>query len=176
MHMQNLALQITLILIGVLLACFAWVLSRSRTSVAIDQIAPKAYRLRSKLFWLVIVSGLLIAITTLYPWPHDAYASKVSRHIDVKARQWSWELSSQEVKVGEVIEFRVTSEDVNHGFGLYNGSKQVLVQIQAMPGFTNKVRYHFEHPGKYEILCLEYCGVAHHGMVAEITVTPNILH
>jgi cytochrome c oxidase subunit 2 len=168
--MQNVALQITLILMVALLAGFVWVLRRTRTAVAIEQVAPQAYRLRAKLFWMVMVAGVLIAITTLSPWPHDARATEVSRHIDVKARQWSWELSSSEALVGEVIEFRVTSEDVNHGFGLYDANKQVLAQIQAMPGFTNKVRHRFVQPGKYEVLCLEYCGVAHHGMVAEIIV------
>jgi cytochrome c oxidase subunit 2 len=104
------------------------------------------------------------------PWPHDAQANQVTRHIDVKAIQWGWELSDQKAKVGEVIEFRVTSEDVNHGFGLYNEQMQMLAQIQAMPGFTNKVRHRFTEPGKYKILCMEYCGLAHHGMVADFDV------
>ena len=29
----------------------------------------------------------------------------------------------------------------------------------------------FERPGVYEVLCLEYCGVLHHGMVGAFTVT-----
>lgn len=170
-HMQNIALALTTISLVVLLACFWWVLSRTQTATSLDQIAPKAYRLRSRLFWIVMLSGLVISVATLAPWPHDARASEVSRHIDVKARQWSWELSDTEVKVGEVVEFRVTAEDVNHGFGLYDAEKRMLVQIQAMPGFTNKVRYRFERAGKYEILCLEYCGVAHHGMTAVISAS-----
>lgn len=169
--MQNIALAITSIALVALLVCFWWVLSRTKSVSSIDQIAPKAYRLRKKLFWLVMFAGVLITVATLAPWPHDARATEVNRHIDVKARQWSWELSDTAVRVGEVIEFRVTAEDVNHGFGLYDADKQMLVQIQAMPGFTNKVRYRFERPGKYEILCLEYCGVAHHGMTAVITAS-----
>ena len=74
--------------------------------------------------------------------------------------------------MGEVIEFRVTSEDVNHGFALYDEQQRMVAQIQAMPGFVNKVRYQFTAPGVYKVLCLEYCGVAHHGMVADIQVTP----
>ncbi len=168
--MQNIALALTSIALAGLLACFCWVLGRTRSAVPMDQIAPKAYRIRARLFWLAMLAGTVIAVATLAPWPHDAQASEVNRHIDVKARQWSWELSDTEVKVGEVIEFRVTAEDVNHGFGLYDADKKLLAQIQAMPGFTNKVRYRFERPGKYEILCLEYCGVAHHGMTAVIAV------
>jgi cytochrome c oxidase subunit 2 len=74
--------------------------------------------------------------------------------------------------VGEVVEFVVTSVDVTHGFALYDPQKRIVAQIQAMPGFVNKVRHRFDSPGKYEVLCLEFCGLAHHGMVAEIHVTP----
>jgi cytochrome c oxidase subunit 2 len=63
---------------------------------------------------------------------------------------------------------------VNHGFALYDDQLHLLAQIQAMPGFTNKVRHRFTAPGKYKILCMEYCGLAHHGMVAdfEVVATP----
>lgn len=169
--MQNIALALTSVVLLALLACFWWVLSRTQSAVPINQIAPKAYRLRTKLFWLVMLVGAVVSVVTLVPWPHGVLASEVNRHIDVKARQWSWELSDSEVKVGEVIEFRVTAEDVNHGFGLYDADQRMLVQIQAMPGFTNTVRYRFERPGKYEILCLEYCGIAHHAMAAVITAS-----
>lgn len=71
------------------------------------------------------------------------------------------------------MEFVVTSEDVTHGFALYDSDRRIVAQIQAMPGFVNRVRHHFTEPGKYEVLCLEYCGLAHHAMVAEINVAPK---
>jgi cytochrome c oxidase subunit 2 len=169
--MQTLAAQITAIFLVLLTLCFIWVLRRSSaTQNPLEKIAPGAYRLRNRLFALAVVAGTVLAVVTLMPWPHDAQANQVTRHIDVKAIQWGWELSDQKAKVGEVIEFRVTSEDVNHGFGLYNEQMQMLAQIQAMPGFTNKVRHRFTEPGKYKILCMEYCGLAHHGMVADFEV------
>jgi cytochrome c oxidase subunit II len=174
--MQAIALQITIVLLLALLACFVWVLRNTKGSVPLDQVAPPAYRLRMKLFVAVSAIGVVIAFATLTPWPHDAGAKEVTRRIDVKARQWSWELSDSHARVGEVIEFRVTSEDVNHGFALYDPDKRVIAQIQAMPGFVNKVRHRFDRAGKYEILCLEYCGVAHHSMVAEINVQPANLN
>jgi cytochrome c oxidase subunit 2 len=48
----------------------------------------------------------------------------------------------------------------------------MLAQVQAMPGYTNSVHYTFDKPGKYKILCMEYCGVAHHSMIANLTVLP----
>lgn len=168
--MQSLAAQITALFLFLLVMCFVWVLRSTQTIVPLDQVAPVAYRARGKLFLFTMVTGALIALLTMAPWPYDARAAEVTRHIDVKARQWAWELSDSKAQVGEVIEFRVSSEDVNHGFALYDENLKVVAQIQAMPGFVNKVRYHFDTAGKYQILCLEFCGVAHHGMVAEFLV------
>jgi cytochrome c oxidase subunit 2 len=46
----------------------------------------------------------------------------------------------------------------------------MVAQTQAMPGYVNKLQVRFTKPGDYEVLCLEYCGVAHHGMRAVIKV------
>jgi cytochrome c oxidase subunit 2 len=46
----------------------------------------------------------------------------------------------------------------------------LLFQVQAMPGYVNQVEYVFDKPGTYHVVCLEYCGVAHHAMTAEFTV------
>jgi len=43
-------------------------------------------------------------------------------------------------------------------------SGTLLVQTQGMPGYVNKVRYVFRRPGTYRVICLEFCGVAHHDM------------
>ncbi len=168
--MQSLAVQITVLFLLLLIVCFAWVLRSTKTITPLDQVAPAAYRARGRLFAFALIAGAFIALLTMAPWPHDARAAEVTRHIDVKARQWAWELSDTQAKVGEVIEFRVSSEDVNHGFALYDENLKVVAQIQAMPGFVNKVRYRFDTAGKYQILCLEFCGTAHHGMVAEFLV------
>jgi cytochrome c oxidase subunit 2 len=60
---------------------------------------------------------------------------------------------------------------VNHGFALYDPEFRVVAETQAMPGYTNVLRYTFREPGTYQVLCLEYCGVAHHAMMAQIKVT-----
>ena len=172
--MQSIAVLITSVLLILLTLCFFWVLRRTAMPAPLENLAPGAYKLRNRLFVLVLLVGALVTGFTLLPWPHDAHATQVTRHIDVKARQWAWELSDQTARVGEVIEFRVTSEDVNHGFALYDEQQRMVAQIQAMPGFVNKVRYQFTAPGVYKVLCLEYCGVAHHGMVADIQVTPAL--
>jgi cytochrome c oxidase subunit 2 len=84
--------------------------------------------------------------------------------------QWRWELSRTEVIAGQPVEFRITSADVNHGFGIYDTNLRLVAQTQAMPGYTNTLRHTFDAEGTYRILCMEYCGLAHHNMVTEIKV------
>jgi cytochrome c oxidase subunit 2 len=78
--------------------------------------------------------------------------------------------SPPELPSGALIEFRVTSLDVNHGFGLYGPDGRLVAQTQAMPGYVNRLRVRLDRPRAYLILCLEYCGLAHHAMRAEVTV------
>jgi cytochrome c oxidase subunit 2 len=51
-----------------------------------------------------------------------------------------------------------------------DASGRLLLQVQAMPGYVNQVQYTFDTPGTYHVICLEYCGVAHHAMAADFTV------
>ena len=91
--------------------------------------------------------------------------------VNATGAQWYWDLDREEVVAGQPVEFRVTSTDVNHGFGLYDGAGRLVAQTQAMPGYVNRLNHVFEMPGTYRVLCLEYCGLAHHDMKAELVVT-----
>ena len=59
---------------------------------------------------------------------------------------------------------------MNHGLGIYDPDLQLVVQVQAMPRYTNTVVHTFDRPGTYQILCMEFCGIAHHEMVYEFDV------
>lgn len=171
--MQSIAWYTTLVLILLLSAVFIAVLRRSRDSGDAAEVARRGYGPRGKLFGLVLAAGVVITAVTLVPWPHQLQAgAEVDRVVEASARQWSWRLSDDQARVGERIEFRVTSEDVNHGFALYDPDMQLVSQVQAMPGYTNRLQYTFEQPGEYRILCLEYCGMAHHAMTASFNVLP----
>ena len=74
------------------------------------------------------------------------------------------------VPANKQIEFIVTSADVNHNFAIYNDKGVLLTQVQAMPGYNNKLQYMFTEKGEYSLLCLEYCGVAHGFMMGKIQV------
>lgn len=172
--MQSTAWYTSLVLILLLSAIFIFVLRRSRDSGDAAEVARRAYAPRSKLFALALAAGVIITFVTLLPWPHQLQAGAgIDRVVEATARQWSWSLSEDRAQVGERIEFKVSSEDVNHGFALYDPDMQLVTQIQAMPGYINRLQHTFEKPGEYRILCLEYCGLAHHAMTASFTVSPN---
>lgn len=60
--------------------------------------------------------------------------------------------------------------DTTHGFGIYSPDGVFLKQAQIVPGYKTPFRFVFNEPGVYEIRCLEYCGLGHHGMIQKITV------
>ena len=91
--------------------------------------------------------------------------------MNVSGGQWYWELDVEVVPLGQPVTFNVTSEDVNHGMGVYDENMTLLFQTQGMPGYVNSVSYTFDKPGDYQVLCMEFCGVAHHDMIAEFTVS-----
>jgi cytochrome c oxidase subunit 2 len=169
--MQNLAWVLSLILMAAVAAVFLWVAAgASRTG---DPGAGRAARWRSNLFWVAILAGILITFGTLWEWPIAGHAQAVTKPdvvIRATGHQWRWQLDRDTVRVGQLVEFEVTASDVNHGMAIYQNKTRMVAQAQAMPGYVNKLQVRFTEPGDYEVLCLEYCGVAHHGMRAVIKV------
>jgi cytochrome c oxidase subunit II len=167
--MQLYFLAISLLLMMVVASAFWWVVRHSGA----DDHAGATGRVesyRAGLFWSLVALGIVVALVTLRPWPYDASAAEDAVIVSATGSQWSWEIAPQEVSAGRPVIFKVTSSDVNHGFGVYDADGTMIFQTQAMPGYINQVRHTFSKPGKYRVLCLEYCGLIHHDMVAEITV------
>ncbi|TKR53684.1 cytochrome oxidase [Allopusillimonas ginsengisoli] len=175
MILQNQIWLITLTGMGLVALGFLYVISQARKPADATQY-KKAHRafdvLRRWLFVALLVLGLGITYKTLwhFPIPQQHVSLQAVQVVKVVGHQWRWELSETQIKAGVPIEFRVTSADVNHGFAIYDSDNHIVVQTQAMPGFENKILHTFQRPGTYQILCLEYCGLAHHGMISKFEV------
>ncbi len=153
------------------------------TRVPLDETAYKAVsqavsQLRRLLFLLLALLLLIsFALSMPYlPYPRKTLPDKV---IFVTAKQFRFAITEKPVRTdeefeeatpaepipaGALVEFRVTSLDVNHGFGLYAPDGTLLGQTQAMPGYVNRLFARLDRPGTYLVLCLEYCGLSHHEM------------
>ncbi len=182
---QQFSLALFLALTALIVVVFSWVALSTRTPETLD--TKKAYRLR-KVFFFATAAGLLVAlVATASRTPYTAARAPSDRIVYVAARQFDFlyslepivsarDLSSVpvvnqlELPAGASVEFRVTSLDVNHNFALYGPERRLLAQTQAMPGYVNRLRVRLTTPGRYEVLCLEYCGAGHHLMRTELTV------
>lgn len=175
--MQQIAWLLSLALMILVASGFTFVALRSGRRA--DDYAPvqvRAYRIRARLFWALVLTLVPAMIYNLVDLPYSTGYARANASgapplvIDAKGFQWRWELSRNHVAVGQPVEFRVTSADINHGFAIYDTGMHLVAQTQAMPGYTNTLRYTFNKKGTYKVLCLEYCGIAHHNMMTEITV------
>jgi cytochrome c oxidase subunit 2 len=186
LSIQGIALIVFLAFTALIITVFAWI---ARTTNAPREANVKAaYRLRRVLFISVsALAGVVIGFTL----PRSPYASGdlvAERVVYVTVQQFGYTFSAEPVTrledladveiidvlklpADEPVEFRVTSLDVNHGFGIYDHDGLLIGQVQAMPGYVNRLRIRFPEPGQYEILCMEFCGVAHHLMRSVFVVT-----
>lgn len=172
---ENEVWVIALVGMGLVALGFIWIISQAgKTSD--ESRAQRSYK-TSNVFrrWLfaillLVFAGVTYASLSHFPIPtqHGPLAAK--QIVNVVGHQWSWELSNSQIPAGVPVEFDVTSADVNHGFAIYAPDDRIVVQTQAMPGYTNKILYTFDQAGTYTIGCLEYCGLGHHVMTAQFNV------
>ena len=168
----------------IILAVFAAVARSARGSGTVDYAEVNRLRL------LFFVS---LAVILLHLPPAHAAAAAVSgrgrtpdRIVHAVGKQYAWSLTDGPgptlaawdrefspvvtVPAGTIVEFRVTTLDVNHGFSLYAPDGHLVAQTQAMPGYVNRLRVTFDQPGTYTVLCLEFCGMSHHRMRGVVEV------
>lgn len=163
--MQTTILIVSLVLMAVVGVSFA------RAVYATDGPPPGqgANKARGVLLWGMIVFGIVLSVGTLREGTHTV-AGPDAMVVNVSGGQWWWETDTYEIPLGQEIEFRVTTEDVTHGMGIYTPDMRLIAQVQAMPGYTNKLVHTFDEAGTYQILCMEFCGIAHHDMINEFDV------
>lgn len=171
--MQIIAWVTSFVFMLLIAAVFGWVALKSRVRRDYEPIVKKWYKTRKFYGTGLVILMLVVTIYTLRELPYNepAYgATQEASVVNVEAMQFGWDIDEHDFDVGEPVEFRVTSADVNHGFGIYDEDMNLIEQTQAMPDYTNKLYVTFEEPGTYDILCLEYCGVGHHMMKDKFVV------
>lgn len=125
-------------------------------------------------FGIVVVLLLGLLLSTIWMTPYSGGEAKAADRqvVDVTGRQFAWIVEPQEVKAGRQVEFRIRADDVSHGFGLYDPDDRLVFQVQAISGALQKEFQTLTKPGRYRIICLEFCGLGHHAMLSQLTVTP----
>lgn len=158
------------VVVGLVLAVAIW---RSTRGVDPKDFDEKKAVERERT-WLAIVIAFLIStlLGTILLVPYGESAGPDGQVVKVVARQFGFQIVPGTVTAGRPVEFRLTSADATHGFGVTTSDNTLLFQAQIAPEHTQVVVHTFRTPGTYKVVCFEFCGVGHHTMLAQITVKP----
>jgi cytochrome c oxidase subunit 2 len=158
------------VLIGFLVAAAAIVILMAAIARTTKQapepqsvVTATGYRLRRGWLWVLAAVAVAAFALSLPEFPYGKPATLTGRHYTVTAMQYSFELPSS-VPADTPIVFDVTSNDVNHGFGIYDPRGRLIAQVQAMPQYVNHLPLRLRETGRYTVRCLEFCGIAHAAM------------
>ncbi|MGC2484666.1 MAG: cytochrome c oxidase subunit II [Acidimicrobiales bacterium] len=137
-----------------------------------DGVPPAAPPIRenTKLLVTWLTASTVLTVFVLV-WGLGALAAENSSSgnplvVDVTGQQWVWTFTypgthivSNELYVPDnrEVEFRVTSEDVTHGFWVVNFG----VQVDANPGVWTTIHTTPDKLGTIEIRCEQFCGLNH---------------
>jgi cytochrome c oxidase subunit 2 len=130
---------------------------------------------RRETAWFVIMIIVLFALLmgTIFYVPYGDSAGPNAQYVRVTGVQFAWAIQTPQTLVtGRPVEFRARSEDVAHGFGVYNPDDVLIFQAQVVPDHVQKIVHTFTQPGVYTVRCLEFCGAGHDLMKATFVVKP----
>jgi len=116
------------------------------------------------LIFLLIVAAIVNGITLAPLLPSMTYnvyaASPPDKVVEIHVKDYQFIFPEKpiRVKVGQLVEFRVYSEDVTYGFGVFEKNGRMVFQMQVVPGYTNSIKWVFTKPGTYDVRSTEYAG------------------
>ncbi len=162
--------------IGITIAILSFAIRYRRRS---PDERPPATRvsLALELTWTLVPLGLVVI---MFVWgarvffhmnrpPDDALT------VTVVGKRWMWklqqptgqrEINELHVPVGRAVKLVITSEDTIHSFFV----PAFRIKKDAVPGRYNVAWFRATRPGRYHLLCSEYCGTEHSRMTGEIVV------
>lgn len=91
------------------------------------------------------------------------------REITLTGKKFEWNPARIEVRVGEIVELTLKSEDVKHGFSC---KELGIKKVKFKKGEPATVTFTAKEPGTYAFKCAHLCGTGHRRMKGEIVVRP----
>ena len=167
---------ILLLLITALMVYFAFRYRRSRNPKPSDIRGD--WRLET--VWTVVPT--LIALSMFYlGWTSYLGLRNVPENalqIQAIGQQYSWIFIYPNQKTvegelvvpqGEPIKLNISSQDLLHSLYI----PAFRIKVDAVPGMDTHAWFFADKPGKYTVLCAEYCGTGHADMTAVLRIVPD---
>lgn len=154
------------------MALFAWFAYRITRPSQAPVIRPVLFYSFTTLLVIIGVSLHLTSMHTI-PWVEvDMKANEIEPdrviRMEVDSFQYylvtdSGRISLEQVKPlharkGEKVLFNVYSKDLTYGFGLFRPNHSMLMQMQVLPLYENKLLWHFVEDGRFDLRSTEYSG------------------
>ena len=105
---------------------------------------------------------------TLPVWGQQADGEKPVRIISIVAERFFFYPSKIKLKLGETVEFVLTSEDTDHGFKVAEAG--IDVAIPPVGKGEARIRFTATKAGSFKFDCSRACGAGHNLMRGEIIV------
>lgn len=169
-------------------ACAVFVLVMVLLAYAMLRDPARRPRLRAA--WFVFGGGLAfpaVVLTALLVYgtgvsERVTAASAQPLHVEVTARQWSWEVhypaaggaaaftvaDELHVPVGVPVEVALRSADVIHSLWI----PSLAGKVDLVPGRVNVLRFEAADAGVYGGQCAEFCGLLHAQMKLTVVAVP----
>jgi cytochrome c oxidase subunit 2 len=131
-------------------------------------------------FWWTAIPTILVIILSIYSvkiWADLQNTQGDVLTVEAIGYQFGFQfrypklanpVSNQEMHlpVNTPTTIHVTSRDVIHGFWV----PELRMKADMVPGLINTIRVTPQVPGKYRIICTEFCGVLHGKMTATLVI------
>ncbi|MCX6258358.1 MAG: cytochrome c oxidase subunit II [Bacteroidia bacterium] len=164
-----------LVLITSIMIYFLIRYNRKRNPVATQVKSSNALEIT----W-TLVPIILVMIMFYYGWTGFEPMRNVPKDaMEIKAigRMWTWSFAYNNGKVsdklyvpfGKPVKINLMSEDVIHSLYI----PAFRIKEDAVPGKNNYLWFIPEHPGTYDVMCAEYCGMRHSYMITQVNVMPE---
>lgn len=156
---QTIAYTLYVIVILLLMAWFGYQITRGSKE---SFIKPALFY--SFVGFLVVLGVSLHLVTAeTIPWKpvdlnrEDYKADKVFE-ISIKDHQFILPSDTLVINSGDLVQFKVLSDDLTYGFGLFKQDNSMLFQMQVVPGHMNDILWKFNKPEVLTIRSTEYSG------------------
>ena len=113
------------------------------------------------------VQIVVIAMLILLSFSSLSFAE--DKFFEIKAKKFSYTPNIIKVNRGDIVNIRLLSEDVHHGFYLDG----YAVKTSAYPGEAGSLKFIADKTGRFSFRCSVTCGEFHPYMVGYLTVGPN---
>lgn len=156
---QTIAYTLYVVVILMLMAWFGYQITRNRGKSAVKPALFYSF----VAFLVVLGVSLHIVTHETIPWkPIDLNRSEMQAakvfDINIRDHQFYLPADTMIVNCNELVHFKVTSEDLTYGFGLFRQDNSMVFQMQVVPGHMNDVLWKFDKPEVLTIRSTEYSG------------------